>query len=111
MGDLMRNVRWEGLKRLGPRNGVRDPGPLTPALGSPSMMPRASSAHWLGRERLRTRLSVITRREEDHVVARAKGHELQAPKPHDGVETKWVKTVRHPGFSWRKRCYTQKAPT
>ena len=49
------------------------------------------------------RLCIITRREEDHVVAGAKGHELQTPKPHDGAEAKWVKTVRHSGFSWRKK--------
>jgi len=53
----------------------------------------------LGRERLKTRLSIITRWEEDHVVAEAKRHELQTPKPHDGAEAKWAKTKRHLGFS------------
>jgi hypothetical protein len=54
----------------------------------------------------RERLSFITRREEDYVIARAKRHELQTPKPHDGAEVKWAKTIRHLGFSWTKRCHT-----
>ena len=111
VGDLMRNMLGEGLERPGLKNGVRDPGPLSPTLGSPCMVSRASPMHRLGRGKLRTRLDVISRWEEDHVIARAKGHELQTPKPHDGVEAKWVKIVQHSGFPWRKRCDTQKAPT
>jgi len=85
-----------GCPALG--NGVRDPGPQSPTPGSPCMMSRVSPAYQLGQERLRTRLSVITRWEKDHVVAGAERHELQTPKPHDGAEAKRAKTIRHLGF-------------
>jgi len=76
MSNLMTNVRGEGLERSGPSNRVRDPRALSPTLGSPYMMSRASLGYRLGRERLRTRLNGIMRREEDHVIIRAKRHEL-----------------------------------
>ena len=38
LGDLMRNVRGESRKGPGFSGGVRDPGPLAPASGSPCMM-------------------------------------------------------------------------
>jgi hypothetical protein len=44
------------------------------------------------------RLNIVTRWEEDHVIAGAKRHELETPEHYDGVEAKWVKIVRHPGF-------------
>ena len=54
--------------------------------------------HRLWRDWLETRLSIVMRWEEDHVIARAKRHELQTPKHHDGVEAKWAKLVSHPDF-------------
>jgi len=99
MGDLMRNVWGESRTSPGFSGGVRDLGPLTPAPGSPYMVSRAPPTHRLGRERLGMRLSIITRREEDLVIAGAKRHELQTPKHHDGPKVKWVKSIRHPGFS------------
>jgi hypothetical protein len=40
-------------------------------------------------------------REEDHVVAVAKGHELQAPKPDHRGQRKWMFGVSHPE-KWQK---------
>jgi hypothetical protein len=40
-------------------------------------------------------------REEDHVVAVAKGHELQAPKPDHRGQRKWTFGVSHPE-EWRE---------
>jgi len=57
--------------------------------------------HWLWWNWLGTGLGVVTRREEDHVIAGAKRHELQTPKHHDGVETERAKSVCHPGFPQR----------
>jgi hypothetical protein len=49
------------------------------------------------------RLYVTTWREEDHVIARAEGHELQTPERHDGAAAEWVKSVCHPGLPSRER--------
>jgi hypothetical protein len=38
--------------------------------------------------------------EEDHVVAMAKRHELQAPKPDRRGERKWTFGVSHPEEWW-----------
>jgi len=56
-------------------------------------------------------LSIVTRWEEDHVIARAKRHELQTPEHHDGAEAKWAKSIHHVGFSLaRKRRVTCRRP-
>jgi len=101
MGDLVRDMRGEG--RIGPCLGgrVRDARPLSPTSGSPCMMPQAPPTPRLRWDRLETRLGVVTRWEEDHVVAGAKRHELQTPKHHDGAKAEWAKSVYHPGFPQR----------
>jgi len=54
--------------------------------------------HRLGRERLWPRLRLNTWLEKDHVIPKAKRHELQAPKPHHRAKVEWVETIRHLGF-------------
>jgi hypothetical protein len=41
-------------------------------------------------------VSQVPRQEEDHVVAVAKGHELQTPKPDHRSQRKWTFRVSHP---------------
>jgi hypothetical protein len=41
-------------------------------------------------------VSRVSGRGEDHVVAIAKGHELQAPKPDHRSQRKWMFGVSHP---------------
>jgi len=111
MGDLVRDMRVEG--RTGPRLGgrVRDSRPLKPAPGSPCMMPRAPPTHWLWWDRLRAGLGVVTWW-KDHVIARAKRHELQTPKHHYGAEAEWAESVCHPSFPQQgEESATQKSPT
>jgi hypothetical protein len=49
--------------------------------------------------------------EEDHVVAVAKGHELQTPKPDHRSQRKWTFGVSHPK-EWRESdAGTQRPPT
>jgi len=112
MGDLVRDMRGEG--RTGPCLGgrVRDSRPPTPAPGSPYMMPRAPPTHWLWWDRLGIGFGVVIGWKEDHVIARAKRHELQTPEHHDGAEAEWAKFVCHLGFPQRGEESTmQKAPT
>jgi hypothetical protein len=56
-------------------------------------------------------VSWVYGREEDHVVAIAKGHELQAPKPDHHGKRKWMFGVNHPE-KWRENDIgTQRTPT
>ena len=98
MGDLMRDMRGVNLGCPTPSSEVGVPRPLLPLSGTPSMMSQASPVHRLGRERLRMGLGVITWREEVHVIAGAKRHELQTPKHNDSAGVKPAKTIRHLGF-------------
>jgi hypothetical protein len=43
----------------------------------------------------------VSGREEDHVVAMAKRHELQTPKPDHRRQRKWTFGVSHPE-KWRE---------
>jgi hypothetical protein len=43
----------------------------------------------------------VSRREKDHVIAVAKRHELQAPKPDHHGQQKWTFGVSHPE-KWRE---------
>jgi hypothetical protein len=53
----------------------------------------------------------VSGREEDHVIAIAKRHELQTPKPNHRGQRKWMFRVSHPK-EWRERDVdTQRAPT
>jgi hypothetical protein len=50
-------------------------------------------------------------RKEDHVVAVAKGHELQAPKPDHRGQWEWTFGVSHPEKWWENDVSTQRSPT
>jgi hypothetical protein len=49
--------------------------------------------------------------EEDHVVAVAKGHELQAPKPDHRDQRKWTFRVSHAEKWWENDVGTQQPST
>jgi hypothetical protein len=49
--------------------------------------------------------------EEDHVVAIAKGHELQTPKPDHSSQQKWTFGVNHPEKWWESDVGMQWTPT
>jgi hypothetical protein len=49
--------------------------------------------------------------EEDHVIAMAKGHELQAPKPDHRGQREWMFGVSHPEKWQENDVGTQRAPT
>jgi hypothetical protein len=60
-------------------------------------------------------VSRVPGREEDHVIAVAKRHELQAPKPDHRGQREWMFGVSHPE-EWRKndvgtQCPLPSAPT
>jgi hypothetical protein len=57
---------------------------VVPAQGSPGLGELMVVVSW------------VPGREEDHVVAVAQGHELQAPKPDHRSERKWMFGVSHP---------------
>jgi hypothetical protein len=50
-------------------------------------------------------------REEDHVIAVAKRHELQAPKPDHRGQWKWTFGVCHPKKWWESDVGMQRPPT
>jgi hypothetical protein len=47
-------------------------------------------------------------REEDHVIAMAKRHELQAPKPDHRGQREWMFRVSHPEEWWENDVGTQR---
>jgi hypothetical protein len=49
--------------------------------------------------------------EEDHVIAVAKGHELQTPKPDHRSQRKWMFGVSHPEKWQKSDVDTQRSPT
>jgi hypothetical protein len=51
----------------------------------------------------------VPRREEDHVIAVAKRHELQAPKPDHRGQRKWMFGVSHPE-EWRENDVRMQRP-
>jgi hypothetical protein len=85
------------------------------ALGTPSpgcMSPARMVVPAQGSPRLGELMVVVNwvpGREKDHVVAVAKGHELQAPKPDHRSERKWMFGVCHPR-NGRKTILTRSGP-
>jgi hypothetical protein len=75
-------------------------GTLSPGCTSPArMVVPAQRSPRLGE--LMVMVSWVPGREEDHVVAIAKGHELQTPKLDHSSQRKWMFGVSHPE-KWRE---------
>jgi hypothetical protein len=53
----------------------------------------------------------VSRREEHHVVAEAKGHELEAPEPDHSTKLQRVLRIGHLESWWECGVNTQRAPT
>jgi hypothetical protein len=53
-------------------------------------------------------VSQVSGQEEDNVVAVAKGHELQAPKPDHRGQREWTSGVSHPEKWWENDVGTQR---
>jgi hypothetical protein len=75
--------------------GTPSPGCMSPTR---AMVP-AQRSPWLGE--LVIAVSWVSGQEEDHVIAIAERHELQAPKPDHRGQRKWTFGVSHPK-KWRE---------
>jgi hypothetical protein len=53
----------------------------------------------------------VSRRDEDHVIAVTKGHELQTPEPYHYSQRKWMFGVSHPEKWQESDVDTQRSPT
>jgi hypothetical protein len=68
--------------------------PSPDCTGPTRVMILVQRSPWLGE--LVVTVGRVSGREEDHIIAVAKGHELQAPKPDHRGQQKWTFGVSHP---------------
>jgi hypothetical protein len=81
--------------------------PLPDCTGPTRAMIPVHRSPWLGE--LVVTVGRVSRQEEDHVIAVAKGHELQALKPDHRGQQKWTFKVSHPE-KWRENDVNTQRP-
>jgi hypothetical protein len=80
--------------------------PLPDCTGPTRVMIPVRRSPWLGE--LVVTVDRVSGQEEDHVIAVAKGHELQALKPDHRGQQKWTFGVSHPEKWWENDVNTQR---
>jgi hypothetical protein len=70
---------------------------------------RRGRAPWLGEMVVSVRW--VSMREEHHVIAEAKGHELETLRPDHRAELQRVLRIGHLESWWERGVNTQRAPT